>query len=149
MSKMVLMLEDDVTSALYRENMEAAGYDVYHATNFSAAWEWTEIDPGIEAFDFLIVDLAIVPMTMNQKMLFTAEENAEMERLNERTGCSLNGWIWLKKIIRERAFKGKAIVISAFMEALPDDEKGNYKPVVFIDKTEPNALLKLFSELKG
>ena len=150
LDKKVLLLEDNTTSSVVQINMQENGYDVYGARNFVAAHEYISIEPGINAFHFLVVDLEL-PLPKRASKYFSPEELQKIRALKEETNCCLSGWIWIQRILREHpSFSGRVLVLSAYTDVLHESEQQAYKNSIgFISKTDPEVIDKLLAALGG
>lgn len=149
-AKMTLFfLEDDGTAALIVPTIKnRCECEVLRASNITAAIDRVTDEPGIDYFDYLIIDLNI-PYEESE-----FENSADAQWIQEtcdKHGAILSGWIWLKRYVLEahRDFaQSRIIVFTAYLDNLPVAERKAYPQLTYINKFDDDRLNKLLEALK-
>ena len=122
-NKLILWVEDDPTSATVLRTIKDDGtYGIARADTISAAINRITNEPGIEYFNYIVVDL---DMPYKEKD-FTEEENDALSKMTETSIVTLSGWLWLKKYILDKHPEyemDQIIIYSRYTENLPEQEK--------------------------
>jgi len=150
----VIILEDTFHVAnSAKSTLTILGYSdkqIFSAKTFGSASYFLEEKPGWKSFKYLIVDLNI---PCKYEDYFNKDELRELDRVSQNVhskDIKLSGWIWLKRLVRKHEeLRNRIIVLSAYVNELPEDEKNQYREFLFLDKTEADTVQKLKFALRN
>ena len=147
MSKGLIFIFEDTDEVLgcLKDTFERLNLDTCYPSRFSSANYFLNEEPGIHAFKLLVVDLNI-PFQNTDFDKEQLEEIYEQEKVHK---VRLSGWIWVKAIMEKYYCYRNVVVLSAYVNNIPDVEKEKFteKGVLFIDKTQDSAMSLLEQRL--
>jgi len=150
----IFILEDNATAELITKPiMQNYNYKIFCAEGITTAIDRIDDEPGIQYFDFLIVDLNV---DYEDSEFYNQCDAEWILKQNKGIGALLAGWMWLKRYVLEsenelcKALKheNRIIVFSAYLSNLPIEERKKYPELIFINKDEENSLTRLLEAIK-
>jgi len=133
MSVNILVFDDTYASSNMIAFLESFDYCVYWAKEFLSANYYAEVEPGIQSFKGLIVDLDI-PYVKGD---FSDNEKEELSKYH----VNVSGWLWIKKILLNHEYSGVIIILSGHQKSILDKEFKKYDGKInYISKSDSMAL---------